>query len=144
MTKQDWLLLIIDAMGENPASPMEIQKALFLLGKNLNDQDRQCDNFYEFRAGDLGPEYIEIYEHTRVLESEKMIFIHFTLNGYSEFEIRVKGHKKASQLQLLLSEKTNKYIEDVIKWLRSTPYSLVIASILNNFPEMGAKAIFRN
>ncbi len=59
MKRRDWNLLAI-ASAEQPMTPVQLQKSLFLIGEQLKDE--VGDDYYEFRPYHYGPFDRAVYE----------------------------------------------------------------------------------
>ncbi|MEO6022952.1 MAG: hypothetical protein ABIP64_07525, partial [Burkholderiales bacterium] len=73
MEARDWTLLVLAKAGE--LQPVQLQKSLFLLGRNLNEHQLATGNFYNFEAYDYGPFSSGIYADAEMLEQGKLIII---------------------------------------------------------------------
>ncbi len=85
MTPKDWTLLVIASARGKEVSPVQLQKTLFLIGKNLTPAQRRSATFYNFRAYDYGPFDRTIYDHADELRNEGLILIYpesGSLRGY--------------------------------------------------------------
>ena len=70
MTPKDWTLLVLASAG-GPLSPVQLQKTLFLIDRNLSRAQRGVTRFYNFRAYDYGPFDSAIYTDAVILQTEK-------------------------------------------------------------------------
>jgi uncharacterized protein YwgA len=75
MTPKDWTLLVIAAADPKPLQPVQLQKSLFLLGRNLSPEQLQVKEFYDFQPYDYGPFCSDIYSNAEKLSDEGLIRI---------------------------------------------------------------------
>lgn len=143
MDKQDWTLLVIAAADCAPLQPVQLQKALFLLGENV-PRKVLGKNFYKFSAYDYGPFSSEIYEDAETLQSHDLVTIsrsptaHFKLYSATE-----AGKSRASQLKVSLSGGTQEYVSNLVRFVQSLSFNELVSSIYKHYPDMRVNSVFR-
>src|SRR5690348_6992526 len=75
LDKRDWLLLVIAAANGESLSPVQLQKVLFLIARNLEPDQLRCKSFYDFKPYDYGPFDSNIYRDAEQLQAEGDIVI---------------------------------------------------------------------
>ena len=143
MDRRDWNLLVI-AAGRQPLSPVQLQKALFLLGQELTPQQRGSADFYKFRPYDYGPFASEIYRDAEALQTESLVKIELQpgrrLRSYEASEI---GRRRAKELRSQLDDVARSYLDKVVNWVQSVPFDSLVGAIYKAYPKMAANSIFQ-
>lgn len=143
LTPGDWTLLVIAAAPGQAIEPVQLQKSLFLLGRNLSRAQLRVANFYEFSAYDYGPFCSAVYEDAERLEREGLVRIarppETRFNMYSVTEA---GVARAAKIGSGLAEPTREYLRAVVTWTRSLSFNDLVSSIYKAFPEMKANSVF--
>ena len=73
MNRSDWALLAIASADGSSVSPVQLQKALFLLGEDLPKTKTQ--SFYEFEPYHYGPFDQAVYSDAEKLSREGLVSI---------------------------------------------------------------------
>src|SRR5215218_4144725 len=73
MERKDWNLLVIAAALGQPLSPVQLQKCLFILGRELPNE--VGSNYYEFIPYDYGPFAVEVYRDAEQLAAQGLVAI---------------------------------------------------------------------
>ena len=72
MERQRWTLLAIDEAAPSGLSPVQLQKTLFLIGKNLTRE--VGDSYYSFVPYNYGPFDAHVYSDAEVLIKQGLVF----------------------------------------------------------------------
>jgi uncharacterized phage-associated protein len=145
MTAKDWTLLAIGAAKGRALTPVQLQKALFLLARNLPDRERHTSTFYEFRAYDYGPFNAEIYRDAQRLRSEGLILIDPAESvAYRDYTVTPSGSDQCAELREQLDLSTVDYLDRVVQWVRSLSFDALVRAIYRDYPEMKANSVFRD
>ena len=140
MCRREWCLFTIAAASGESLSPVQLQKALFLIGDNLHPSE----DFYHFAAYDYGPFCREVYEDAELLEAEELIRImHSSEGGYREYLATPSGVQRAKALRAKINPDHASYVEEVVAWVRSCSFNELISAIYKAYPEMKAKSVFQ-
>ena len=144
MERIDWALLVIESAGTKPLEPVQLQKSLFLLSRNLKSKQLGTKPFYKFEAYDYGPFCRDVYSDAENLAQEELVSITMPLGGrYRSYQATEKGKKKAAELRGTLTEPVRSYLDEVVKFTQSMPFNDLVAAIYNRYPEMKANSVFR-
>ena len=124
--------------------PVQLQKSLFLLGRNLSPEKLQNDSFYKFEAYDYGPFCGEVYKDAEALEGNGMIAImRPPLVRFNIYEITDLGTEHARALRKSLDEATTSYLDAVVDFTKSLSFTELVSAIYKAYPEMREKSVFR-
>jgi uncharacterized protein len=141
---KDWILLTIAAARGESLSPVQLQKSLFLIERNLTGAQRRTRDFYKFTPYDYGPFDSTIYRDAGKLESEGYVSIIQTGNGsYREYAATPDGLRNASELRQQLDEVALDYLDRVVEWTRKLSFGELVSSIYKAYPEMAVNSVFR-
>jgi hypothetical protein len=143
MSRRDWILLVI-AAGEGPLQPVHLQKALFLLSRNLDPSKLLCRRFYRFEPYDYGPFCAQIYPDVDSLVQEGMVRIEQPQGvSYQTYSATSDGLTRAAQLRESLAPEVSRYLLELVRWTVSKSFSELVSAIYHRYPEMKAKSVFR-
>src|SRR5438477_13056735 len=95
MTPKDWTLLVIAAAGGRDVSPVQLQKALFLLGEKLSLPE---DERYKFKPYDYGPFCVTVYDDAEQLRREGLVVIEHAL-PYRRYSVSPEVLEQADRLR---------------------------------------------
>ncbi len=143
MNRKDWTLLVLASAGGAPVSPVQLQKALFLIERNLTPAQRGGGSFYKFRAYDYGPFDSAVYTDAEILDSAGLAKItnpHQPFRAYSATEA---GIFEATHLRHSLGAEAVDYLDRVVKWVRSLSFNDLVQAIYAQYPKMRANSVFR-
>ena len=133
MTPKDWTLLVLASAG-GPLSPVQLQKTLFLIDRNLSRAQRGVTRFYNFRAYDYGPFDSAIYTDAVILQTEGRAMISDSAGPHRQYAVTPAGMADAAQLRRALEPNVLEYVDRAARWVRSMPF---------REPEMRANSVFR-
>lgn len=145
MLPQEWSLLTIAAAGGRALQPVQLQKALFLMGQNISKEQLQVEAFYAFVPYDYGPFCEAIYYDAEMLEA--LDFVHIARppeTRFKEYRATQRGLAKASELRVTLDPAVATYVGSVVEFVRSLSFNQLVSSIYKNYPEMKANSVFRD
>lgn len=141
--KKNWTLLAIAAAEGKSLSPVQLQKAMFLLGDKLPADVRP--DFYEFEPYHYGPFNAAVYSDAQALAGEGFVTINATGWGkYREYSATHDGLVRASAVAAELPAAVRQYVRDVVEWTRSMSFGKLVSEIYKLYPDMKAKSIFKD
>jgi uncharacterized protein YwgA len=141
MERRDWLLLALHFGGKRGLSPVQLQKALFLLAIEVPEV-RQ--DFYEFVPHNYGPFSKQIYLDAEALGANGCAAIE-PHGSYSQYLITEAGreHLKAIEGRGGFSERAYNYLDDVVAWTQRQSFSSLIRAIYEKYPEYRVNSVFQ-
>ena len=134
MTPKDWTLLVLASAG-GPLSPVQLQKTLFLIDRNLSRAQRGVTRFYNFRAYD--------YTDAVILQTEGRAMISDSAGPHRQYAVTPAGMADAAQLRRALEPNVLEYVDRAARWVRSMPFRELVRAIYAQYPEMRANSVFR-
>jgi len=140
----DWLLLVISAAKPKPMSPVQLQKSLFLLERNLDSKQLRTSSFYQFSPFDYGPFSPDIYSDAESLEHSGLVSIKRPpATRYKLYSITKAGSARAKEVQSGLKPEVTKFLGQAVKYTQSLSFDDLVSAIYKAYPEMKAKSVFR-
>lgn len=143
MIPKDWTLLVIAAAGGKSVSPVQLQKTLFLLSRNLSAKDLQVDRLYSFEPYDYGPFDYAVYHDAEKLEAEEQVTIDQAGSRFRSYRATSTGLEQASRLRAKLSPITTGYLDKIVGWVSNLTFNQLIEAIYKAYPEMAKNSVFR-
>jgi uncharacterized protein len=141
ITKRDWTLLVIDAAKPNTLTPIQLQKALFLLSQNLPKETGK--HFYHFVPHNFGPFAKEIYDDASKLREEGLIDeISRPDQNWPEYRISVTGTERANEIRKSLPPNSQEYIKRLVEWIGRQSFSDLLHSVYKAYPEFAKNSVF--
>lgn len=143
MTRGEVLLAILAASQGRPYSPVQIQKAAFLVTKNLPDLVDIGPNF-DFSPYDYGPFDQNVYSEVDGLSRAGLAEI-IQQDGvrWNRYAASDSGIADGEAILAGMSERDRSYINNVTSWVRAQSFESLVKSIYVQYPEMKANSIFR-
>ncbi|HVA80668.1 MAG TPA: hypothetical protein VNF29_07070 [Candidatus Binataceae bacterium] len=143
LTARDWTLLVIASAGGESLSPVQLQKALFLIARNLSPEQLNCDAFYSFRPYDYGPFDSTIYTDADRLDAEGFITIRDpNARAYRGYAATPAGLERAKRLETSLDALVTNYLREIVAWVTKLSFSELIRAIYKAYPEMKINSVF--
>jgi len=140
MTRRSWTLLALSSASGAPMSPVQLQKALFLIGRNLSSEQRGGGVFYTFQAYDYGPFDSGVYADADLLQQQG--FVRIVDGSPRTYSITDLGMMEAKRLRTGLQPEVVDYLDRVGSWVRSLSFSELVRAIYVQYPEMKANSVF--
>ena len=143
MTPQDWTLLTIAAADGDALRPVQLQKALFLISRNVPTRLRKTRSFYGFVAYDYGPFCKQVYTDAEILELTGLVQItRPPTTRYQEFRATAAGLRRAESIREKLSAPADEYLQNVVDFVRTVSFNELVNAIYNAYPEMRENSVF--
>lgn len=142
MDKRELLLVALGQGGNDFHTPVQVQKLLFLIDKNIGE--RLGGPFFNFAPYDYGPFDSSIYEVLRDLERDELICSKAATNGMKIHGLTDKGLIKCNQLSQLIDPISIDYIKRVSEFVRSLSFPELVSAIYKAYPEMKLNSVFQD
>lgn len=143
LTRQQVLLAILAASQGRPYSPVQIQKAVFLVTENLPHLVGEGARF-NFEPYDYGPFDQAVYAETERLQVAGLAeVIHQNGVRWSRYAASDRGVQKGEEYLKRMAPREREYIKTVAAWVRSQPFEKLVKSIYAQYPQMKVNSIFR-
>ena len=139
LKRRDWALLAIAAARGERLEPVHLQKALFLLGKEL--PDAVGPDFYVFAPYHYGPFDKLVYEDAEALAAEGLVDIERPWR-WSEFAATPAGLEAAARLRAE-QPAASAYLARVVEWARRLTFQQLVRAIYANYPDFKVNSVFQ-
>jgi hypothetical protein len=138
--RQLWLVLAIALAGEQGLSPVQIQKAMFLL--RMEASGYVGVNFYEFQPYNYGPFSTSIYNDVDVLVFGGLLRTEARYN-YSQYVATDIGRARANEFSQTIDKHVFDFLTQIIQWIKSVDFSQLLRSIYAKYPAFAVNSVFR-
>ncbi len=139
MTPKDWTLLAIVAAHKDPLQPVQLQKSLFLIARNL-----QPDQFYGFSPYDYGPFCSDVYTDAEGLEVEGLVAIRRPPESrFKLYQATEAGARHALVLERGLSPSAADYVKRVVAFTQGLSFNQLVSTIYKAYPDMRINSVFQ-
>jgi hypothetical protein len=141
MERKNWTLLVISAAGSSGLSPIQLQKCLFLIGKNLSTE--VGSSYYEFVPYNYGPFDPAVYADAQSLVEEKLArMIRVAGKNWVYYAITDEGESAALRLRPQISSRAWDYVQKVVEWVQALSFAQLLSAIYQAYPEYKANSVF--
>ena len=143
MTRQQLLLAMLAASDGHFYEPVQIQKAIFLVTRNLPDLVDE-DRSYRFQPYDYGPFDSQVYSDARELRNRGLALISTAASGnWSTYAASEQGYLEGRQILDRIAPRDRNYIRRISRWVRELSFAQLVAAIYNEYPEMRENSVFK-
>lgn len=141
MTREELLLATL-ASTTGEFTPVQIQKALFLLDKKA--ASLTGGPFFSFRPYDYGPFDQSIYKDLAVLRDAELVIISGDPTSKQRaYGLTPLGRARGASILAALPTQTSGYIAQLTDFVRGLGFAQLVSSIYKEFPDMQVKSVFR-
>jgi hypothetical protein len=134
------MLAISYAKGRG-LSPVQLQKILFLLGKQLPEE--VGSNFYTFEPYNYGPFDRTVYSDASMLAGLGMVTKNDSGRSFWEYAPTAEGLEYAEKLKASAPAKAISYLEKVVPWAQGLSFSALVRAIYAKYPEYKENSVFQ-
>jgi uncharacterized protein len=142
MNRRDALLGILGAADGRSFSPVQIQKAAFLVDRNL-PEIFDANSRFDFEPYDYGPFDRDVYIEINALEMQGLASLSKAIGRFTEYSATDQGVERANEILDALPDHQSDYIRRVVDWVRSLSFARLVKSIYEEYPDMRANSIFQ-
>lgn len=143
MERIDWNLLVLGAAGGQRFSPVQLQKSLFILSRELSSETLGA-GFYQFEPYNYGPFDATAYADSRSLAEQGLAIVAPCSQGYMEYSATPAGIAATRALERELTPQTIAYVQQVVDWVRGQSFSSLVRAVYEAYPEMRVNSVFRD
>ena len=144
MNRQQLVLGILASAGGKNLSPVQLQKAAFLVSVNAPVVISSGPGF-DFVPYDYGPFDKDVYVEAEALRGIGLAQIQPSTNGrWNTYSATDMGVANGRQILEALPPNISDYIDNVVGWVRSQSFSNLVRSIYDAYPEMRANSVFQD
>ena len=141
---RDQILLARAAAGRGRSfTPAQLQKAAFLVSRNL-PSIFDANSTFRFEPYDYGPFDRAVYLVAETLETAGLLTINRTNGSWRTYCANSAGLESGLQNLERLTEPAKAYIQNVVDWVLSLSFAELVRSIYESYPDMRVNSIFRD
>ena len=140
LNRKDWLFSAIAQAGERGLSPIQIQKAMFLL--RMEASEAVGRQFYAFTPYNYGPFSSSIYGDVDLLVASGYVR-ETNLGHYSRYLVTDSGRDRAASLLGQMPGDAREYLSNMIIWILSVDFTQLLRSIYAKYPDYARNSVFR-
>jgi len=141
MTKRDVLLAAMAAGSREEFTPVQLQKLLFLIDKNVGPT--LGGPFFDFQPYDYGPFDAAVYREADALVVGGFAAIEDDYNP-RRYRLNQAGRAAGDAALQKMSEPTADYLRRLAPWVQSLSFSELVSSVYKAYPEMKVNSVFRD
>jgi uncharacterized protein len=141
VNRRDWTLLAICAAGGKGVSPVQLQKVLFLLGRELPHE--VSPNFYTFAPYNYGPFSRAIYDDAECLaDSGAVAITKVPGENWNRFIATGEGCVRAEEARRSAPKAAAEYLDRAVEWASRQSFQSLVRSIYDKYPDMKVNSVF--
>lgn len=141
MERKYWTLVVLDEAGRGGLSPIQLQKSLFLIGKNLAQE--VGDSYYDFIPYNYGPFDSDVYSDAQSLIVDGLVqTIQVSGRNWALYVITASGHDLAGSVKSAMSPEACGYTAKIVRWVQSVSFAQLLSAVYAKYPEYKANSVF--
>lgn len=142
MNRQDWVLLAAHAARGKALSPVQLQKALFLLQQEL--PEAVGENYYDFRPYNYGPFDAHIYSDAQEQSQQGLLVIEpVPGQRWSSYSLTPAGEERAQQIAKEVNSRATEYLSALAIWMQTVSFQDLLRAVYAKYPHYAANSVFR-
>lgn len=139
-----WTLLAVAEAGDAGLSPVQLQKAIFLLSRRAPEAASAPGGFYAFEPYDYGPFSPAVYSDAERFALMGLITIGPSLRApQRRYAVTEGGRAEAARIAKDAPPGALAYLRRVIEWIKPLNFNQLVRAIYAEFPEMRENSVFR-
>ena len=143
MNWRNLVLAILAAADGRPYTPVQIQKAVFVICDQIPELIDEGPGF-QFEPYDYGPFDSNVYSAIDRLEDAGLAEIAPSAYGnWNTYAASDEGIEKGEKLLDEMNADDEQYIRKISGWVRSLSFTKLVKSIYEAYPHMRANSIFK-
>lgn len=143
MDRRDVLIAVLAAAEGRAYQPVQIQKAMFLLARNLPELVDEGPHF-AFEPYDYGPFDANVYNVADELRREGLADIgQSNLGHWKTYAATGAGIRDGNRVLEAMTVRARTYLREVSAWVLGQSFSSLVRSIYDAYPDMRVNSVFR-
>ncbi len=141
LNRKDWTLLAIAGAKEKGLSPVQLQKTLFLLGRQM--PEAVGTDFYDFKPYHYGPFDEDVSADARALAKSGDIEITRRPDeNWNRYVVTPEGVRRAETLAREIVKAAD-YLQRLLDWVQRQTFQSLVTAIYAKYPEMRVNSVFQ-
>jgi uncharacterized protein len=141
MTRDEFILAAMAPGGSYAYSPVQVQKLLFLLDRQI-PQELQGPHFH-FEPYHYGPFDSDVYYALEQLAQRSLVLIDHTRTPRT-FALSADGVAEGNRILGTVPADTRDFIARTCNFVRTQSFSSLVSAIYKAFPEMRVNSVFQS
>ncbi|MFL6603181.1 MAG: hypothetical protein ACJ8R9_17885 [Steroidobacteraceae bacterium] len=141
MDRRDFALAALSGAKRGSFSPVQLQKLLFLLDRNI--AVRVGSSGFDFQPYHYGPFDQRVYVTLEELKREGLAEISDEAGSHRTYRLTAAGQASGERLSAAFGQDGIKYIEEVCDFVRAQSFASLVSSIYRAYPEMKVNSVFQ-
>ncbi len=141
LSQEDMALAALAPAGGAPHSPVQVQKLLFLIDRNLSSL--LGGPSFDFQPYHYGPFDRDVYTTLEDLAKQGLVEITQGQGNWRDYRLTAEGQRRAAQVIDGLEERAQRYVQRVSAFVRSLSFPELVSAIYKAYPEMRARSVFQ-
>lgn len=138
MQRSETILAILASADGRPLTPVQLQKAAFLLDRN------GLAKGFHFTPYDYGPFDRAVYDEATALAARGLATINPAQWGrWNVYAATAEGVDAGQEVLGDLKPAEAAYVRDVVAWVRNQSFASLVKSIYQQYPEMRENSVFQ-
>jgi hypothetical protein len=143
LSKSDRTLLALGMAEGNLLTPVQLQKAVFLLQKLLPPEIIDGDS-YDFVPYNYGPFCAEVYDDAVSMKDEDLVEVsRLPGRDYLVYAATSVGVDRSAGIAARLPDAVAQHAQTIVAWVRRQSFSSLVRAIYERYPEYRANSIFQ-
>jgi uncharacterized phage-associated protein len=141
-SREEIILAALSPAGGVPHTPVQVQKLLFLVDRNLPSLIGGPK--FNFEPYHYGPFDQKVYSTLGELSRQGLVEITQSSHGnWREYRLTPSGQSHAQGVLTRLDKRAQDYLEKVSSFVRSLSFTDLVSAIYKAYPEMRARSVFQ-
>lgn len=142
-SSRELTLLAIGLAGGQPLTPVQLQKAVFLLQELLPGSVKP-DAGYAFVPHNYGPFCAGVYDDARELSEEAFVTVQQVPGQrFSSYTATAAGLTQANMIAAQLPAESSAYARRVVDWVRAQSFRGLVSAIYERWPQYKVNSVFQ-
>jgi len=142
MNRTQLMLAILAAAEGQAYTPVQIQKSVFLVSRNLPNIVTEGPSFV-FAPYDYGPFDRNVYSEAEILELQGLATVNAASARWRTYAATPAGVESGRAVLDSLPAGTRDYIKNVSAWVRSLDFATLVKSVYEAYPDTKVNSIFQ-
>jgi DNA-binding PadR family transcriptional regulator len=140
-TRQEWLLMALARRNGQPMTPVQIQKAMFLMG--MEAKQLVGSGFYKFVPYNYGPFDANVYHDLDILAARGLVAgDSFPGRSWKTYAVTPAGVAEAARVKRAANPTAVLFLGKVVDWVSSMSFPQLVRAIYTKYPAFKANSVF--
>jgi|SRR3989338_5691356 len=142
MDKYKIVLAVLATSRGKVYTPVQIQKSLFLIDKNIPEMVQ--GPHFDFQPYAYGPFDKNIYNILDELAQKDLVEIIESGRNWKKYRLTQNGQELGQKALESIDKKSREYIHNISNFVLSLSFAQLVSAIYKAYPEMKKNSVFRD